>query len=35
LAEHWRPYRTEVESADSSGSGLPPFVVDEVEAFLK
>ncbi len=35
LAEHWRSYRTEVESADSSGSGLPPFVVDEVEAFLK
>jgi hypothetical protein len=35
LAKHWRSYRTEVECANPNGSGLPPFVVDEVEAFLK
>ena len=35
LAEHWRSYRAQVECANPQGSGLPPFVVDEVEAFLR
>ena len=35
VAEHSRSYRAEVEGADRNGSGLPRFVVDEVEAFLK
>ena len=35
LAEHWRSFLAEAESADLGGSGLPRFVVDEVEAFLK
>jgi hypothetical protein len=35
LAEHWRPFLAEIEAEDGSGCGLPRFVVDEVEAFLK
>ena len=35
LAEHWRSYLAEPQSADPNGSALPQFVVDEVEAFLK
>jgi hypothetical protein len=35
LAEHWRFFLAETEARDEGGRGLPGFVVDEVEAFLK
>lgn len=35
LAQHWRSFLAETEAADSSGAGLPRFVVDEVEALLR
>ena len=35
LAEHWRPFLAETQAGDESGCGLPRFVVDEVEAFLR
>jgi hypothetical protein len=35
LAEYWRSFLAEIEAADGSGCGLPRFVVDEVEAFLR
>ena len=35
LAEHWRSFLAETDARDEGGRGLPRFVVDEVEAFLK
>jgi hypothetical protein len=35
LAEHWRSFLAAVEAEDAGGGGLPRFVVDEVESFLR
>jgi hypothetical protein len=35
LAEHWRLFLATTEAEDGSGRGLPRFVVNEVESFLK
>jgi Putative transposase/Transposase zinc-binding domain len=35
LAEHWRSFLAEADARDEAGRGLPRFVVDEVEAFLR
>jgi putative transposase/transposase-like zinc-binding protein len=35
LQAHWRSFLAETEAEDGSGCGLPRFVVDEVEAFLR
>ena len=35
LAEHWRSFLAETDAKDEAGQGLPRFVVEEVEAFLK
>ena len=35
LQAHWRSFLAETEAEDGSGRGLPRFVVDEVEAFLR
>lgn len=35
LAEHWRSFLAEADAKDEGGAGLPRFVVDEIEAFLK
>jgi hypothetical protein len=35
LAEHWQSFLAETDARDEAGRGLPRFVVDEVEAFLR
>jgi hypothetical protein len=35
LAEHWRSFLAEAEAEAGGESGLPRFVIDEVEAFLR
>jgi putative transposase/transposase-like zinc-binding protein len=35
LQAHWRSFLAETETEDGSGCGLPRFVVDEIEAFLR
>ena len=35
LADHWRSFLAQTEAGDASGAGLPRFVVDEGEAFLR
>ena len=35
LVENWRSFVAEAEGEDRGGTGLPRFVIDEVEAFLR
>lgn len=35
LAEHWRSFLADADAKDEGGAGLPRFVVNEIEAFLK